>query len=161
MEDEFHQIKIDIGDLKTNVSVIKNEVTDMKQSVTNAIDKISNSMAVLAAVTEKLNYNEDAHKIINTRLTEIEEEQSNQHDKLLALKTSHDTCMDSKRKAEDDKKNSPLNKAKDKAVEYLFIVLVTLVIYVLLSHFSDYMKYMGNSGKEPAKPAAPTSISND
>jgi DNA repair ATPase RecN len=142
MTDDFIQIKIDIGDLKSNVSAIKTDLTDMKHSITNAIDRISNSMAVLATVSEKLNHNDEVHREINLKIEDIIETQLEQHERLSSLQSSHEACLNTRKQLEDSKKNSPFNKAKDKLVEYLFLIIVTLVIFVLFSHFSDYIEYM-------------------
>jgi uncharacterized protein YPO0396 len=144
MAEEFTQIKIDIGELKTNVNVIKSEVTDMRHSVTNAIDKIANSMATLATVTEKLHHNDENHKDMYDRLDTLDEKAETNHTLIIELGASHKQCLDTRRAAEEAVKNSPWQKAKDKAVEYLFVIIIVLVVYVLGSHFTDFTNYMNS-----------------
>lgn len=148
-DEDFVQIKIDIGDLKSNVSTIKNDIIDMKTSVTTAIDRISTSMATLATVTEKLLNNDEAHRIINKKIQVVEETQLDQHDKMIELKQLHEQCVNLRRIDNDNKKNSPLNKAKDKAVEYIFILLLGLIAFIMYSHFNDYLKFINKEELNP------------
>lgn len=150
---EFEQLKEDIGDLKdnvnnlnTNVAVVKNEIQDMKHSVTSAIDKISDSMVSLASVTEKLNFNVEEHRIINNRIENLEESQKEQNILLIELRNSHILCSDRRKEEEEERKNSPWNKAKDKAFEYVFIAIVALVIFILASHFGEFSTFLNSTG---------------
>lgn len=161
MAEDFVQIKIDIGELKSNVGFIKSDITDMKHTVAGAIEKISNSMATMASVSEKLMYNDEAHKGMNLKIEGIMEAQLEQHEKLSALMLSHDACLSTRKLKEEVKKNSPWNRAKDKIVEYLFIVLITITAFVLLTHVDDYIKFINrNEGKTPTV-TAPIPIPSD
>lgn len=142
---DLDQIKNVIGDLKTDVAVVKNEVKEMKNSITTAVEKISDSMITLALVTEKLNNNLDEHKYINHKLELIETEQEDQKEILTDLKSAHNLCIDRRKTDEDRRINSPLNKAKSRLVEWVFIILVSLAVFTIFSHTSDFFKFAAKS----------------
>jgi chromosome segregation ATPase len=136
----------ELTQIRTDIGVIKSEIGDMKVSLTNAVEKISDSMAKMAAVSEKLNHNTEEHRHMSERINNIEETQEEQKEKLFELKTTHAQCMEQRKLEEDKKKNSPWQKGKDKAVEWIFVLLVGLVLFVLVSHFGEFTKYMNNTG---------------
>ena len=151
---EIGQIKEDIGELKVNVSHIKDEVHDMKKSITTAVEKISNSMTTLASVSEKLNQNVLDHQNLTDRIDDLEDvgtkltEQVNEHSiELRAIKGIHLACVEQKRMEEEKKKNSFINRAKDKVTEYIFIVLMALTVYVLVTHFQKFVLFMTGTGQ--------------
>jgi chromosome segregation ATPase len=166
-DEEFGQFKTDIGELKVNVTVIKDEIHEMKVSITNSIEKISNSMTVLATVSEKLHQNHEDHKLIHTRIDNTEtkfkeyyksiedrfEEDEDNLDKvrtdLIVLNSSHTQCILEKARIQADADNSIWKKTKNRFVEYIFIVIMCLTVYVLFSHFKEFISYMNTWGVSP------------
>lgn len=151
MSEDYTEIKSDIGELKATTSAIRSEMQDMKQSVSKAVDKISDSMAVLAGVTEKLNNNIAEQQRQNGRIDDIETVQDQYKEKFDQLKLSHDLCFERRKQEEEKIKNSPFNRAKDKFVEWVFVILIVLVVYILISNFKGFVSYM-NSGKVVSPP---------
>lgn len=150
---ELNAIKGDIGEvktvvdvLKTDVAVIKTEVGIMKDSITVAVEKISDSMVALATVSEKLNSNLEEHKHINSKLEIIELEQDAQRVTVHEVKVAHENCYTRRQTEEDRRKNSPLQKAKDKIVEWTFVFLVALVVFIIYSHTATFFKWMSSNG---------------
>jgi dipeptide/tripeptide permease len=152
MIEDFGQFKSDIGELRANVSFIKDEMHDMKYSITNSIEKISNSMTLLATVTEKLNQNFDEHKIIHLRIDKVIEEFNENYDglnlikdELNFVKNNQISCLEKNKTKEEKEKNSILNKTKEKIIEYILIVGISVLFFVLFSHLSEYITFMNNN----------------
>ena len=151
METELVQIKTDIGELKTNVGFIKEEMHDMKKSLSISVDKISNSMTVLATVTEKINNHASEHRNLSDKIEKLSERQDeqdeeleNHKDQLIEIQKTL-LLFEEHRKREDEKyKNSLFVKVKDRVLEYLFLILIALSVFVLAKHFGDFMSYMNN-----------------
>lgn len=144
--DELKDLQSDISSVKVDVAVIKTEVQDMKHSVTTAVEKLATSMATMATLTEKLHNNKDEHEIIHERIDDVKEQTESHALKLLELKLTHDACITTRKQELENKKNSPWQKAKDKTVEWLFVIIVALVLYILFTHFGSFLTFMNNTG---------------
>jgi len=147
------QIKENIGDvkyvvdnLKTDVAVIKSELGDMKQSITIAIEKISDSMITLATVTEKLNNNLEEHKYIKKNIKEVQLEQDIQREEIYNLQLSHDNCFNEQQRAKTAKLNSPLEKAKNKLIEFMFVLLLLISIFIIYSNLENFLIWVKTNG---------------
>lgn len=151
---ELGRIQTDIGELKTNVSVIKTEIQDMKHSITNSVDKISDSMTVLATVTEKLNTNASDHKIIHKRIDDLEEDHELTKEKidsnkntLIELKLVQESLVQKIKEEDEEEKNSIINRIRDKSVEYIVMVIGGLLLYILLTNVPSFIRFVGTVSK--------------
>jgi chromosome segregation ATPase len=152
MEHEIYQIKSDISELKAhvtnleaNVSSIKSDISDMKMTVSNAMEKISDSSVRMATILEKLNHNVEEHKTIHKRIDEFKDAQDYFDEDLAKLKTTHRICMEGKKIKEEQEKvseNAPWVRAKDKMIEYFFVILMCLILFTLYKNLEPFLNIM-------------------
>ncbi len=149
MEPEVSQIKDDINDLKVNVGILTHDFTELKTTLTTAVDKISNSMSTLATITEKLSQNVQDHQAIHSRIDDLislQDEKDKElifcKERLIDIQRTLSMLEEQRRTEDENKKNSTFNKAKEKVLEYVFLIITALTVFILLKHFSDFITFM-------------------
>lgn len=168
MEEQI-QLKIDIGEVKSNVFGIKEDMHDIKYSLGLNFEKIENVLLILAGISEKQIYNIEEHKQIHKRIDNIEEcnikmnekveiKANEFREKFDTLHKEHIECIAMNKHHEDSKtttstttttsNNSVFKRAIDKVIEYSLIVLVCLVLYILAVNAPEFFKFVDT------KPAA-------
>lgn len=139
---DFDKINNNISEVKTDVAVIKAEVGDMKSSITTSVAKISETMTTLAVLMERQKLHQEEHAYIDKKFESIDSHNEERDEEIQNIKISHEACLSRREEAEKAKLNSPMSKAKDKIVEYLFIGIIMLVLFIMYSHIDEWLDFM-------------------
>jgi chromosome segregation ATPase len=144
MGDDINDLKLNVGELKINVGSIKEDISEMKDNVTNAVDRMSETLVVMAGVTEKLNHNMEEHKTIHGRIDGLSNKQEILADEVHRMKTIHKTCSNRRQLIETEKKNSAFQIAKKRISESIYVILFLLLVFIAVEHAKDFITYIQN-----------------
>jgi len=141
MSGYISELKVDVGELKVNVCFIKDEMSDMKDTVGTAVEKMSETLVILATVTEKLSSNVNEHKTIHSRMDTFGVKQNILSEELVRMKNIHRICSNRRQLIEDEKRKTSFYVAKKKVSELIWVILFFLVLFIMIQNAGNFLNF--------------------